>query len=73
MLENTFASYATVSDMEVLELHQVTVEFRQEIAYRQALEAHCQWYDKAAQAHRDELERMQQDIPILNWFLSFRR
>ena len=73
MFENTFAPYPVTSATEALELHQVVVEFRQEVACRQAFESYCRWYAETAQAHRDELAAMQRDVPILDWFLGFRR
>lgn len=52
---------------EILIAHQVTFEFHEEVRFREAFEAHCQWYQQVAAQHRRELEVMQHDINIFAW------
>ncbi|NEP17393.1 MAG: hypothetical protein F6J97_10880 [Leptolyngbya sp. SIO4C1] len=73
MLERSFSPDATADVTEAFELQQVASEFRQEVDYRDAFERHCRWYADAAEQHRAELAAMQRDIPILHWFLGWRR
>jgi microcompartment protein CcmL/EutN len=54
--------------IEVLETHQTSYEFYQEVRYRDALEEYCQWYAAVAEQHRRELETMRQEINIMSWF-----
>jgi hypothetical protein len=58
---------------EILEVHALAQEFRQEVQYRDDHEAYCQWYAAAAQQHRAELERMRYEVNFLNFFYGFRR
>ena len=53
---------------EVLEAHQLTYEFRQEVQQRQDYEHYCQWYAEIAAQHQWELQQMRQDIHLLGWF-----
>lgn len=59
--------------MDVLEAHQITIEFRQEVRYREDLERYCQWYYDTARQHRRELEKMRRDPNILGWFYRSKR
>lgn len=58
---------------EVIMLHQMACEFRQEKQSREAFDTYCEWYADTARTHQAELAAMGQDIPILNWFLGFKR
>lgn len=53
-----------------LALQQVAYEFRQEVEYRDAFEAHCQWYYAQAEKNQAELASMKNDIPLLSWLYS---
>ncbi|MCU0526902.1 MAG: hypothetical protein MUF72_18995 [Elainella sp. Prado103] len=53
---------------ELLIVHQFSFEFYDEVRYRTALEAHCQWYEQVAAQHRQELEAMRHDINLFGWF-----
>ncbi|NJP09200.1 MAG: hypothetical protein HC866_06680 [Leptolyngbyaceae cyanobacterium RU_5_1] len=55
-------------NFEVLEAHQLTREFYEEIQHRQAFEQYCQWYDSTVARHRQELKKMQNDFNLLGWF-----
>ncbi len=52
--------------------YQLTVEFRDELAYRQRHQAYCEWYAAAAAQHRRELESMRGDFNLFGWFLRRR-
>ncbi len=54
--------------LEILESHQLAVEFRQELRYREEHAAYCQWYAEVAAQHRQELMRMRRDPNLLGWF-----
>ena len=54
--------------VEILELHQITYDFHQEVRYREEFEHYCQWYYQTAERHRQELEAMQGDINLFSWF-----
>lgn len=54
--------------LEILEIHQMAHDFRQEVADREQFAAHCEWYDQTAQRHQQEWVSMQQDIHLLRWF-----
>ena len=56
------------SGLEILEAHQVTYTFYEEVRYRQDFEAYCQWYYDTAERHRQEFESMKNDLNILGWF-----
>jgi hypothetical protein len=56
--------------LEVFELHQLSIEFRQEQHYRQAFEADCQEYYRIARQHQQEHAAMQQEP---NFFAIFYR
>lgn len=49
-----------------LALQQIAYEFRQEIQYREAFEAYCQWYYEQAKQHQAEYAQMKHDIPLLD-------
>lgn len=55
-------------DPEVLEVHQLSYEFRAELQYRQEFEQYCQWYEAIAAQNRRELQTMQSDINVLGFF-----
>jgi hypothetical protein len=75
MFEQPFAPGQTrvENTTEALELHQIAQDFLQEVDYRVAFEAYCAWYNETARKHQAELSAMQQDIPLLSWFLGFSR
>ncbi|HIK44202.1 MAG TPA: hypothetical protein IGR64_04860 [Leptolyngbyaceae cyanobacterium M65_K2018_010] len=54
--------------IEYLVLHQTAQDFRLEVEHRARLEAYYQWYDQIAQAHRQELARMQRELNLRAWF-----
>jgi len=54
--------------LEVLELHQLSLAFRQEQHDREALEAYCEEHDRLAEQHQAEHAAMQ-DEP--NFFALF--
>ena len=54
--------------LEVLELHQLSLEFRQEQHYREAFEVYCQEYEAIAQQHRQEFAAMQNEPDIFGIF-----
>jgi len=54
--------------LEALELHQLSLEFRQEQHYREALETYCEEHYRLAQQHQAEHAAMQ-DEP--NFFALF--
>jgi len=53
---------------EILQVHQLAYDFRDEVEARQTFQHYCQWYYETAQRHQQEFQRMQQDINILGWF-----
>ena len=57
---------------EILEVHALAQEFRQEVHYREEHEAYCQWYAAIAQQHQAELKRMRQEVNFFNFFYGFR-
>lgn len=54
--------------LEVLELHQLAIEFRQEQHYREAFEAYCEDYYEIARQHQQEHLAMQQEPNIFALF-----
>jgi hypothetical protein len=52
---------------EIFQINQMTRQFHEELAYREAFERYCQWYYETAEFHRREWEKMQGDINILGW------
>ena len=56
--------------LDVLELHQLSIEFRQEYDYREALESYCAEYYRLAQQHQQEHAAMQSEP---NFFALFCR
>ncbi|MBC6481806.1 MAG: hypothetical protein GDA56_32645 [Hormoscilla sp. GM7CHS1pb] len=59
--------------MEILEAHQVTREFYQELQYREEFERYCDWYYLTAQQNQQELQQMRSELNIFGWFLGKRR
>lgn len=55
------------SEIEVLEVHQMTQDFRQEVNSRNAWETHCKWYEAIARQHRKELAAMTDELDIFAW------
>lgn len=53
---------------ELLETHQMTREFHEEIHYRQEFERYCDWYHATARQHRREFNKLQMDFNVLGWF-----
>ena len=72
--ENIFPHAHSLSAevLEALEATQLTREFHEEVASRQAFDDYCQWYYETADNHRRELQKMRGDINILGWFLRGR-
>ena len=56
------------SQLEALELHQLTRDFYQEAQYREALEQYCQWYYAIAEQNRRDLKQMQKEVNLFGWF-----
>jgi predicted component of type VI protein secretion system len=54
--------------LEVLELHQLSLEFRQEQHYREALDAYCDEYYRLAEQHQQEFAAMQNEPDIFALF-----
>lgn len=59
--------------VETWDSQRVSRDFYQEVAYRQAHERHCEWYNRLAKQHRQEVIKMQRDVNLLGWFTRFRR
>jgi hypothetical protein len=70
MLPNNFSQLIPYlqPELEILETHQVTQEFYQEVKYRQEFEVYCQWYYETAESHRQELQKMRGDLNLFRWF-----
>jgi len=68
MLSHELRSPTPQNQVELLRTYQVSREFYQEVQHRQNFERHCQWYRQTAELHRQEVQKMQQDINILGWF-----
>ncbi|MEM6255693.1 MAG: hypothetical protein AAF821_22495 [Cyanobacteria bacterium P01_D01_bin.156] len=62
------STYLPNDSHNLLALHQVAYDFRQEVNYREAFEEHCQWYYAQAQKHQAELASMEKDISLFAWF-----
>lgn len=54
--------------LEVLELHQLSLEFRQEQHYREALEEYCEEYYRLVQQHQTEHATMQNELNFFSLF-----
>jgi hypothetical protein len=54
--------------LEVLELHQLSFEFRQEQHSREALEAYCEEHYRLAQQHQTDHAAMQQEPNLFALF-----
>lgn len=54
--------------IELLELHQLAQEFRQEQAHREAFAAYCQQYYEIARQHQREHAAMQREPNLFNLF-----
>ena len=74
MFENLLQRYDAPSHetIEILELHQIAHEFKQEQIYRQALDAYCERYDNMAQQHQREHAAMQNDPDLFGLFWKWR-
>lgn len=55
-------------DHQVLEVHQLTRTFYEEVHHRQEFERYCEWYHATARQHQQELQKMQSDFNLLGWF-----
>ncbi|MDY6937989.1 MAG: hypothetical protein SWY16_10000 [Cyanobacteriota bacterium] len=53
---------------ELLATYQTSHEFYREVEEREAFERYCQWYDRTARMHQDQMKRMQGELNILSWF-----
>ena len=60
-------------EYEVLEIHQFTREFYDEVDQRQQFDRYCQWYYATADRNRQELQKMRSDFNLLGWFYRGRR
>ena len=54
--------------LEVLELHQLTLDFKQEQHYREALETYYQQYNAMARQHQHEHAAMQDEPNLFALF-----
>jgi hypothetical protein len=54
--------------LEVLELHQLALEFRQEQTYRENFEAYCRDYAAIAAQHQQDHAAMQQELNVFALF-----
>ncbi|HEY9889136.1 MAG TPA: hypothetical protein V6D02_12095 [Candidatus Obscuribacterales bacterium] len=70
MIEYLFRRYQPPEPevLEVLELHQLTLAFRQEQEYREAYAAYCERYDAIAQQHQREHAAMQNEPNLFALF-----
>ncbi|MDB9529263.1 hypothetical protein PN498_24940 [Oscillatoria sp. CS-180] len=59
--------------LEVLELHQLAIEFKQEQHYREALEAHYQEYDQLVEQNQRDHAAMQQEPNLFALFCKKRQ
>ncbi|PZV15447.1 MAG: hypothetical protein DCF22_07185 [Leptolyngbya sp.] len=55
-------------DFAVLQEHQLTREFHEEVQHRYEFDRYCQWYYATARKHRREAQKMQNDLNLLGWF-----
>jgi hypothetical protein len=55
--------------MAILQNHQLAVEFRQEVAHREAFDQYVNWYREMATQHQAEVKRMEKDINFFRFFL----
>lgn len=55
---------------DILQCHQLTFEFRQEVQSRDNFKQYCQWYKETAKQHQEELAKMRHDLNFLGWFLG---
>ncbi len=58
---------------DILQCHQLTYEFRQEITYRSNFQEYCQWYYETERIHQEELKKMSNDINLFGWFLKYKK
>lgn len=58
---------------EALELHQLTLEFKQEQRYREELDAYCREYSAIAERHQQEHADMQNEPNLFALFWRKRR
>ncbi|MBE7380129.1 MAG: hypothetical protein F6J95_001800 [Leptolyngbya sp. SIO1E4] len=54
--------------IELLELHQIAHEFRQEQAHREAWQAYCRHYEELAQQHQQDHAAMQAEPNLFAFF-----
>ncbi|MEL6383040.1 MAG: hypothetical protein AAFQ89_11435 [Cyanobacteria bacterium J06626_18] len=59
--------------IELLELHQLAHEFKQEQVHREAMETYCDHYTEMAQQHRRDQAVMQTEANIFALFWRKRR
>jgi len=53
---------------DIFATYQLAYEFRREVDYRQEHQRYCEWYQQTAERHRQELQKMQNDINLFGWF-----
>jgi hypothetical protein len=53
---------------EIFAVHQTTQAFYEEVRVRQAFEQYCDWYDRIAEQHRQDLKKMRRELNLLRWF-----
>lgn len=61
------------AEATLFQVYQITHQFYEEVRQREELERYSRWYEATAQAHQQELSRMQRDINLLGWFYRGRR
>ncbi|AFY64736.1 hypothetical protein [Geitlerinema sp. PCC 7407] len=57
---------------EAFSVTQTTLEFYQEVQYREAHGRYCSWYAAIAHAHQQELIKMRGEPNLLGWFTQRR-
>jgi hypothetical protein len=56
------------TNSEIFAIHVVTKQFYQEVQYRQEFQNYCEWYYSVGEKHRQEAEKMRNDLNIMGWF-----
>jgi hypothetical protein len=53
---------------DIFATYKLSNEFYREALHRQEHERYCKWYRLTAQSHRQELQKMRDDINLFGWF-----
>jgi hypothetical protein len=53
---------------DIFATYKLSHEFYREALHRQEHERYCEWYRLTAQSHRQELQKMRDDINLFGWF-----